>query len=65
MICTNKISIFKPSGINSATLEFEEGSFKKRNCGSTDYEGNIKLCSKCHSKFNYSYEWEKDNPSYE
>ena len=65
MACGAKIFVNKPSGINSATLEWEDDKHVERTCGSTSYSGGINLCKKCNSSYVAPYEYEKDHPSYE
>ena len=65
MACGAKMFVIKPSGINSATLEFEQAHHVERTCGSTGYSGNMNLCDKCNGNHSFTYEYEKDNPSYE
>ena len=65
MACGKTISVVKPSGINGATLEFEQAHHVERTCGSTSYSGGMNLCSRCDGNHVFTPEYERDNPSYE
>ena len=60
-----KIYVLKLSGINSATLEWEDAKHVERRCGSTSYSGGTNLCDTCATSYKPTYEYERDNPSYE
>ena len=65
MGCGNIMMVIKPSGINSATLEWESDRHVQRMCGSTSYSGGTNLCGGCQKTDRPTYEYERDNPSYE
>jgi ribosomal protein L37E len=65
MACGELIHVLKPSGINLATLEMEDETIVLRKCGSTSYSGNMNLCGVCANTHRPTYEYERDNPSYE
>tara|TARA_R100000781_G_C4066094_1_gene122847 strand:- start:793 stop:990 length:198 start_codon:yes stop_codon:yes gene_type:complete len=64
-MCNNTVSIWIPDRTNTATLEFEAGHFAERNCGATNYSGNMQLCNACESSHKPTPEWETDNPAWE